>query len=187
MAKKEAFGLSLLDVLSNALVGAIVLMVVAASFIKVLSDLEEHNDPYEGNSNDITAVEFRPVSDPKRSTKWLTACFELHGGKPEDVQLLFHSDHPDQATCIERFQGVYEKKYWLVVRECQWDDGDWRLELQTDSAAAMPDSISIHVNAGLQPLSLAADLRTLKDLPRQAGNHYLFTVSESARLPKIFR
>lgn len=187
MAKKEAFGLSLLDVLSNALVVAIVLMVIATSFIKVLSDLEEHNDPYEGNSNDITAVEFRPVSDPMRSTKWLTACFELHGGKPEEVQLLFLSDHPDQATCIERFQGVYEKQYWLVVRECMWEDGEWELVLQTTSAAAMPDSISIHVNAGLQPLSLPPGLRTLKDLPKQAGNHYLFTVSESASLPKISR
>lgn len=187
MAKKEAFGLSLLDVLSNALVGAIVLMVVAASFIKVLGELEEHNDPNDGNSNDITAVEFRPVSDPKRSTKWLTACFELHGGKPEEVQLLVRSKRLDQTNCIERFQGVYEKQYWLVVRECLWEEGEWQVELQTTSAAAMPDSISIHINAGLRPLSLPADLRTLKDWTRQAGNHYLFTVLESPRLPKIIR
>ncbi|MEK7256493.1 MAG: hypothetical protein AAB316_17185 [Bacteroidota bacterium] len=187
MAKKEAFGLSLLDVLSNALVGGIVLMVVAASFIKVIGELEEHNDIIEGNSTDITDVKFQPIADPKRSPRWLTICFELHGGKPEQVQIYPRSNDPNQGACIERFQGLYEKQYWLVVRECLWQEGDWLLELETASAAAMPDSISIHVNAGLQPVALAADLRTLKDLPKKAGKHYLFTVAESARMPKVFR
>ncbi|MCW5924002.1 MAG: hypothetical protein KIS77_16890 [Saprospiraceae bacterium] len=187
MAKKEAFGLSLLDVLSNALVAAIVLMMISATFVKVLSELEETEDVATGESEVRSAIEFKEVSDPLRGARQLNIALELFGGKPDVVRVSYRAAAVSDATrCINIAQGVYKKHYWLVTRDCNWQEGEeWHIILDAPSPDAVPDSIGIHANFGLVPVRLDPDIRMYKPTVRRTGTLRLVTVTEQERIPEI--
>jgi len=158
--KREAFGLSLLDVLSNALVGAIVLMLIASVFTKVLNDARDSNDPEQGDSEVRTSRLF-PPKDPLKSDDVLNIALTFKNG-PGVAQSfdIYHValDGVTQTacdTCIDIMRGSHKQQYWLVTRRCPWREGqrwDLRLKRRTNDVTRLPDSVSIHYHSGVRPL-----------------------------------
>jgi hypothetical protein len=157
--KREAFGVSLLDVLSNALVGAIVLMLIASVFTKVLNDVQEE-DPAQGEATVPTSPLF-PPRDPVKSDDLLIVA--LHFGSwaaaPEDIQLSFEgisgSTEAWADSCISIMRGSYDPTYWLVIRTCPCDDGRvWGVRLRSgaNDGSQLPRYVDVHANSGVSPL-----------------------------------
>lgn len=185
--KREAFGLSLLDVLSNALVGAIVLMLIASVFTKVLNDLQDSDDPEKGDSNIRTSTLF-PPKDPVKSDDVLNVALKFKSGpgidQNYDLNIVKDEGVDDAAwdTCVTRMRGAYDPSYWLVTRACPWELGQtWSLKLSSTATdlSRLPDSVEVHYNGGVNPLQ--GD-RHIKINWKRPG-FVLIKVSESASQP----
>ncbi len=162
--KKQVFGLSLLDVLSNALVAAIVLMMIAATFVRVLDGLSDVEDTEAGDADHPSAVEFKHVNDPKRAKLQLNINLELIGGNPKKVTLSArYKDGGKIEKYVSVYQGIYDKKYWLVTRDSATFEKEWSIVITGDEVS-LPNSIEIHANSGLTPLSIQEDVRIYKKI-----------------------
>lgn len=156
--KKEAFGLSLLDVLSNALLGGIVLMMIAAVSVSVSnmqSELEK--DDEVGFAERNSAKQFKPIDKSFQTDSMLICTFETSGGIPSLCSINCYSDFEDEEwnrnkECLNISQGYYQNNYWVITRECNWKSAVWSIYLQGNKKD-LPDSIFVNINIGVRPIS----------------------------------
>lgn len=162
--KREAFGLSLLDVLSNALVGAIVLMLIASVFTKVLNDLQDSDEQEQGESEIRTSTLF-PTRDKINSEDVLNIALKFKSGPgiKQDYELYIEKDegiaNAAWDSCVTCMRGAYDdsKSYWLVSRTCPWKQGEtWRVKLRSSATdlSRLPDSVEVLFNLGVNPVGV---------------------------------
>ena len=156
--KKEAFGLSLLDVLSNALLGGIVLMMIAAVSVSVSnmqSDLDK--DEEQGFAEHNSAKQFKPIDKTFQTDSMLICTFKTKGGNPSKCSMNCYSDFQDEEWnrnkgCLNISQGYYQKNYWVITRECNWKSTSWLVFIKGNKED-LPDSIFVNINIGIRPIS----------------------------------
>lgn len=144
--RKEAvdpFGLSLLDVLSNALGGVILLMMIVAVTIKG-NDSRKLNLPQEADQGErYTEVKFKP-KNTKVEYFLLTAQIDLIGG---GGSLSLDGDIKNEilTKSTSPFRG--ESREWLVIRQGK-SKGRWQVRLDPKSIPTgdtFPDSVSVMI------------------------------------------
>ncbi len=189
--KKEAFGLSLLDVLSNALLGGIVLMMIAAVSVSVSnmqSELDKDNE--QGNAEANSAKQFEPIDKAFKGNSMLIFAFRTKGGDSTKCKLLpwydeelykLNKGNPD---CINFSQGLYNKNYWVITREmteCSWQTGTWKILIQGEEKD-LPDTIFCNINIGVRPIN--SEKRVIlksQILPQEneySNQYWLFMIDE---------
>ena len=156
--KKEAFGLSLLDVLSNALLGGIVLMMIAAvsvSLSNMQSELDK--DDEQGLAERNSAKQFKPIDKVFLTDSMLICSFETKGGNPSKCFINCSTDYENEEwnrnkECLNISQGYYQKNFWVITRECNWKAASWSIFIKGNKED-LPDSIFININIGIRPIS----------------------------------
>ncbi|MBK6629412.1 MAG: hypothetical protein IPJ87_01540 [Flavobacteriales bacterium] len=179
--KREAFGLSLLDVLSNALVGAIVLMLIASMFTRVLSDTAVIDD---AGDSDIQTLQLVKPTDKRRSDYVLNIALTMKGGidVPYEVvpELIEGIDPLAFDTCVEVLRGAYGDSLWLITRSCTWPHGAWGVRVRAlGSARDVPDSALVHYNLGVNPIGENYNRRL--GVPPSFDTKYLIEIKEGCR------
>lgn len=160
--KKEAFGLSLLDVLSNALLGGIVLMMLAAVSVSISNMQSElDKDDEQGAAGVNSAKQFKPIDINFKGNSMLIISLRTKGGDSTKciVKPLFDDDlekqYKEQPDCINTSQGLYQKNYWVISREatqCSWKTGSWRILIE-GKKQFLPDTIFCNINIGVRPIN----------------------------------
>lgn len=190
--KRETFGLSLLDVLSNALVGGIVLMLIASVFTKVLGELQQNDDPLEGESKLRSDPKFKPVENKLKSALVLNLAVTVFGDHADSVVIDCRPAENDpgefQRTCIRRWRGLYDSgdtAVWLFSNLCGMRQSEWIIYAKLRPGASM-DSVQLHGNAGVTPIPLSSD-RTLQISSKATGQVDLWRINEidSMSVPDI--
>ncbi|MBV6504653.1 MAG: hypothetical protein ILNGONEN_00203 [Syntrophorhabdaceae bacterium] len=168
----DAFGLSLLDVLSNALGATILLMmIVAASLGK--GDEKRRNLPVEeGEGENVTVLDFYP--EPSRSSLHLLVIqIRLFGDDAEFCSLRIEGEQ-DSCTIA---QGINKRSEWLVTRKGRLER-QWFVVLEAQKT--LPDSFSVLATSDDQPL-----VSEVRRLDKNLGQleRTLLSVSEKSDLP----
>lgn len=191
--KKEAFGFSLLDVLSNALLGGIVLMMIAAVSVSVSNMQNElDKDDEQGFADANSAKQFKSIDKQIKGNTMLIFSLRTKGGDSTKCAIKpwfdyevekGNKEHPD---CINISQGLYKKNYWVITREatlCNWKTGSWQIMIEGEKQF-LPDSIFCNVNIGVRPINSDKRVILKRDILQQAEeknkNQYsLFFIEEN--------
>ena len=136
----DAFGLSLLDVLSNALGGVILLTLIVAATIKGNDKLRLNLPPDLERGNDYTDLDFDVKKKKKIEFDLLIIQMELIGGTSE--LKLFGEDLShcsiSKRTISDDQLNVSDE--WLIVRQNKMDS-NWSIEFS--DTENLPDSIAV--------------------------------------------
>ncbi|MCO6490083.1 MAG: hypothetical protein J5I98_16850 [Phaeodactylibacter sp.] len=161
MAKKrepvDPFGLSLLDVLSNALGGVILLMLIVAVTLKG-NDKKRLNLPQESlQGKNYTKTTFNKKEKPEVEINILLAQIQLIGNKGA---LKLESDVPNcvlsQSTSADTMRND-----WLVVRH-GIVKGEWSVVLNEPAHIGPRDSVAVFIT--LAELAKCSEVAELKNL-----------------------
>lgn len=144
--RKEAvdpFGLSLLDVLSNALGGLILLMLIVAVTIKGNDEkrLNLQQESSQGENYTVITIPER-LKQPKLETDILIAQIKVFGGSPELSLAGAFEGHCSLSKYVDTLDTKKHSSEWLVIRKNKMD-GDWEVRLDKNSDHSPPDSIAI--------------------------------------------
>ena len=191
--KKEAFGLSLLDVLSNALLGGIVLMMIAAVSVSVSNMQSElDKDDVQGAAEVNSAKQFKPIDISFKGNSMLIVSFRTKGGDSTKctIEPVFTNElkkqNKEYPDCINTSQGLYQKNYWVITREatlCSSKIGSWQIVIKGEKQF-LPDTVFCNVNIGVRPITISTEKIAFskEDIMKQIGkeqNQYrLFLVDE---------
>ena len=187
--KKEAFGLSLLDVLSNALLGGIVLMMIAAVSVSVSNMQSElDKDDEQGFAEANSAKQFKTIDKQMKGNTMLIFSLRIKGGDSTKciIKPLFDSDiekgNKEYPDCINFSQGLYQKNYWVITREatlCNWKTGSWQIIIEGENKT-LPDTIFYTESIGVRPIKSYKLLK--KDFMQTEVSHNqysLFLIEEN--------
>lgn len=178
MAKRppDPFGLSLLDVLSNALGATIVLMMIVA--VNISSDAEQqHQDAQTDESQgEMITLQLKPTADNERS-KLMVLQIRLIGGNPRNCRLEAISSRPIPEISIQ--QGKYDPSQWLVFKRGRFYF-TWQVILKGHQYQDLPDTVYVLPTMDDRPL----DPETIRLRKRLGYTQYrLFSVTEEAPKP----
>lgn len=144
MAKKrepaDAFGVSLLDVLSNALGGLILLVLIVAVTLKG-NDKRRLNLPQEERKGiNYTEINF-DKADLNLKFNLLLLQIELIGGEGE---ISLSGDTEGCIVTRSNSDAKDKKNNWFVMRNGE-KVGAWQIDLKNSSADNPPESIAIFI------------------------------------------
>jgi len=176
----DAFGLSLLDVLSNAL-GAVLLLMMIVSASVGGNDEERHDLPVEeGAGQTVTALEFKLHEPNTPKSGLIVAQIRLFGGDVESLNLIFKDATADDIRGVHR--GIKDRSQWLVLKRGR-RLGQWSLHIAARRHGALPDSIS--VMATIDDYPMPPKLIHLNDKNTQLS-YPIFSVSDNLVDPITF-
>lgn len=177
----DAFGLSLLDVLSNALGGTMLLMMIVAASVGGIGNQKE-NLPVEGATGEfMTEPEEFERRPPQDKLSLLVIQVRFWGGTPGADSLYFDpNSFPPKSSSVS--YGISDQSQWLVMKKEPLKK-DLVVILETESNHLMPDSVSIFATLDAHPLCSCRD--RIPDINR--SNYELLRISEdSSEKPNIY-
>jgi len=156
MSKRKApvdpFGLSLMDVLSNALGGVILLMLIVAATIKGKDKEHLNRLPEDDQGAEHTAVEF--VRGKPALKSLMLVQIELLGGEGtlilsgEKQFCSLSKRRKDQAPEMDSLhQTSPYAQDWLIIRNGNFS-GTWKVDLEIDPNGNRPDSVGVFISTG---------------------------------------
>jgi len=138
----DAFGLSLLDVLSNALGGVILLMLIIAATING-NDKRRLNKPQESKQGKkYSAIEFEK-GEKKNEFNLLLAQVRLINGSGE---ISIGGEHNNKCSLAKYITDISPdmETNWLAIRMGEMN-GTWDLILHPGTGTTYPDSVSVFI------------------------------------------
>jgi len=191
--KKEAFGLSLLDVLSNALLGGIVLMMIAAVSVSISNmESELDKDDEQGAAEVNSAKQFKPIDINFKGNSMLIVSLRTKGGDSTKciIKSVFNNElekqNKEYPDCINISQGLYQKNYWVMTREaalCGKEAGSWEIVIEGERQF-LPDTVFCNINIGVRPVNISPEKiafskeSIMKQIGNEQNQYRLFKIDE---------
>ncbi|MCG3158228.1 MAG: hypothetical protein DKINENOH_04869 [bacterium] len=142
MAKRpgDPFGLSLMDVLSNALGGTLLLMMIVAASIG-LRDEEQRELPAEeggGEFETVKIIPLRRVPSDKPDLSLLVIQIRFWGSR--SIKLYLNGIESDESCSIGSIAN--DPSEWLVIRKGRRDN-NWSVIAKAQSIQDLPEKITV--------------------------------------------
>lgn len=150
--KKEAIGITLLDVLTNSFAAALLLMTIVAATVGSSEGSQTDSKPGDGTDYVIAAQFGENKKLERPDPPVFTALLIFKGRGAERVRLKFEGNEENKLVAIR--QGLYRPEQWSVFRRGRLERS-WSVKFTADSN--LPDSVYILMtigNKGLAPLTL---------------------------------
>jgi len=171
MSKKreqaDPFGLSLLDVLSNALGGVILLMLIVAVTIKGRDDRKLNEAKEERQGANYTVKAFEKIEKPNDETNFdlMLVQVAIIGSGKVNLELKTDASTNDCCSLVKQISGGGRKgvSEYMVVRNGTYN-GEWELLLSSSSLLKGIQSVEFYVTHNKQVYCAESGVPTGKTL-----------------------